>query len=264
MTRFLKPLAVAALVALGSAAQAGIVIDTFQVSQSVLDSTTNSTGVHSAVSGTTSQILGGEREMFVMKMGDAGTDSGIFPLNSLGLAASGGSMTYFSPQATVYGTAYVRWDGTSPSADASNFLTQINSAAGTGLNGIDLTDGASGFNITVTSADAGFPFSLEIYSDTNNWSRVTLLSSGAANYFIPFSAFVFPSPALQTGSNGAANLQSVTALQAIINTGGAAVAGVALDLTVSSAATVPEPGTLALAGLLLTGLAVARRRHNKA
>jgi hypothetical protein len=119
-----------------------------------------------------------------------------------------------------------------------------------------------------------------MYTDANNWTKVSLDASSVTSStisYIPFSAFT--NDAL-CGTYGAApGVNSITcggtgadasnlgALVARLNTGdpnapgGAQNPTIAIDLQLDSVRTVPEPGVLALMGMGLLAAAVAGRRR---
>ena len=110
----------------------------------------------------------------------------------------------------------------------------------------------------VTTADLNFPFTLQAFTNGANWSAVTIYSTGIGSYFIPFGGFV-------TIAGAGADFSNIGALQAIINfdplaAGNGTVQSVDFSIDLVDTA-VPEPGILALVGVSILGLGVARRRR---
>ena len=252
MKKFAKMAVAAAIAGMAVMTQAApVLIDDFSVAgiaNPLQDLTSGNGGVwtNNAVSSNT--ILGGVqggfgfRDMFVDKAQSSGTDG----VTGVRMAVAGGALSY-NQDGGDGGTAKIRWDGVNSTA----ILDAIGLRNG-GASGIDLVNGGNTqFNIQVLSADAGFPIELWAYTDGGNASIVAFTSlAGPNNYFINFTDF-FPIFGL------GADFTNIGALEVIINNGGAITD---LDLRITLAQAVPEPGTMALAGLALLGLGAIRRR----
>lgn len=264
MKTFLKSALAVAVASLSLASQAAILIDDFNSptpgAQLVEDfkSTGLNEGVGAGSSHNHASIFGGQRDIFVVKTGGAeSSNQGVTAIVENGVYA-------FSTDANHNGTGILRWDGSNASfgqAAASDAATNLAAAIGSiDKNGVADTDlgASSAFVLNVLSADAGFTFVLQAYSnDGTKMSQLELVSDGIPGIFvIPFSAFSqLPGSQCEGGVlSGCADFTKISALQAIVNTTGQADLDLSLDIV-----EVPEPGILALAGLGLLGVGVSRR-----
>lgn len=257
MTKFLKHVIAVAAATLAFGANAQLVIDDFNINQVAIDDTSsNGVGLWSQMNGPAANILGGQRDLYVTKVGNAADDA-----NGDRVRASvAGGLYRFSTDSGQNGFGIIRWDGVNAlPADATNAgagaVTNLNA---TGLGGVDLASQGAGFKITVPTADLGFPFSIQVYTDASNYTTLSLFSPGPGVYNITFADILNFGVSVGTG----ADFSNVGAIQAIVNVGGL-VTDVDFQIDIAQL-NLPEPTTLALVGLTLLGVGVARRRSTAA
>lgn len=253
----LKPivsgLAMAGLLSAGISAQAAV-IDDFSTDQTFLeDDTLADGGVSSSVVGP--GIIGGERDLFVELL--ASPD----PANSnVSFGVSANRLSYNSDP-EVDSTGEVQWDG----VDGSPNLAF-------GLGNIDLSAAGNAFKVDVIFSDADFFFDVGAWTDgTNEFSVIRLqaiATTTGASFTIPFTAFsncAATNVTCGSGDTTPVDFSMLNAINLVVNPLGAGTASqrLAIDFTIDSITTVPEPATLALFGAGLLGIGAATRRQRK-
>lgn len=273
MKNFTKFALTALIAGMTMAAQASVVIDDFDVNQGVgqlSDSSADGSGVYNSVTGPTSSILGGERDMFISALTADGFGAGV------STNVSGGLLKY-STDTGASGRSILKWDGVNGVAGVStgsevDYLATLNP---TGLGGLNLAASGSGFKIKVKESDLGFDFAITVYTDATHWTTL-VLSSEAHHNFLPdntpidFADFfgaanevgtILSSGALRfTGTGGSADMSSVGAILATINFTGSEAE---IDLQIGDVRTVPEPTSIALFGAALLAMGAVRRRKTE-
>lgn len=268
MKKHLLAVAIAGAALMASAGAQAAVVDLFSTDQASLNNYTDGTVIGSQVSSFGGDILGNYRDLQAYQI-----SGGVSGVAGTSIAVASGNL-YFSTDASVNGQGAVMWDG---STAATNTVAGFGIPNYTGLGGIDLTNGGalSAFQLTTIFADQTWWFTLYMYTDATHWTSVQLESTPVAtptDEIVPFSAFTNgllcgttgAAPGvgdIMCGAGGTADSTNVGALAAILNTGSTLTTSIDLQLT--SATTIPEPGTLALFGVGLLGMGLARRRRRR-
>lgn len=239
--------------AVSASANANLVIDDFSASQGVVS--TSSVGSSAVSTISDASIYGSYRDIWVEKTSPA---SGIGASTSVTAQVSDGAYS-FSAGSNSNGAGHIRWDG----IGVNSFNLGLNL----------LTSGSQG-SIDVYSSDANYPFTIKLFTSATKYSFLTLAAIGAPApgytkgiaYDLFFGAGDPLKIALETGVDGAVDLENVGAIEIIINDPTYSLPRtqfVDIDTTIDKVALVPEPATIALLGASLIGLAANRRRQKK-
>ena len=232
----LLALAAIAFTAFTAPTHANVVIDSFDVNQSITAPPTT----FGFVDGPTSSIIGGQRDATVSRSGGATSVQFESNLNIPGALL-------FSTNFSASGIAVIQYDG----ADNSSAFNP------TGLGGIDVTQSGVNKGVSITGgADLpGATILFELFTNATQFSSFLFATpvdgSGLTTSFIPFTSFT-----------GTADPTNLGALRVTLTN--PTNADVALQLTAFTPplAIVPEPSALGLvvtAGL--SGLFFTRRRR---
>jgi hypothetical protein len=224
--------------ALGPRAEAIVVIDDFDT-YSFLNVTGPPSGPASLFSSyTTSESIGGERDVFIER---TSANSGAVAMDISGSVLS--QLSYASAPSTS-GNLRLVYDG----------LDGLSALNPTGLGGVDLTQSGVNTGVFLRSAsDLGASITFTVYTDADRFSVVTVPiaadpSFTFMDYYTDFTSF---SPA---GSSGGASFTNVGAITLELN-GSTAGTDVSIQTVVAS---VPEPGSCFL--IFAAGMALLLRR----
>jgi len=222
----------AALLGLSQTAVSQTFIDEFTVFQSATDITLGD-GAVSDGTATGPSILGGQRDIGAEAL-TSGGDTKIEVIISSGFL-------FLNNNTLTTGIGTVQWDG----SDQSIALVPD------GLGGIDLTKGgtATALEFTAIHADLASEFTIEAYSDANNFTKVEMVFpqvelGSPVTFTIPFADLENPA---QCGTSGVTcgpgaqpvDFSSLGALQIRFNSGATPI--VALDHTIGPISLVEEP-----------------------
>ncbi len=263
----IKSMALAALLAVGGAAQANVVDLFTDPPGGQITNWTKAEGIVTKVTEAGSYpntILGGYRDIVLQITNTTG--SGQF---ATAYAAVSGGIFDLSTAANVTAIARVQWDGADNSAALNT--TGLNHANLIQQAGCPVT-GCDKFIADVSFADQQFQYQIGVYDMTGNYSVLTSVAPGGIVTDTPID-FPFAWWGLAAGNHtvdgvtfnisrsvGDVNFADIGAMEFVVNSDGQTIS---VDLTlggVTKTGDVPEPASIALAGLALLGIAAARRR----
>lgn len=278
--KFLKKtiVSVAALAAVGFAAtaHAGVIIDVFTqpLAGQIVDTNAATAASNVNQAGPLgASVLGGWRDMSVVKTtGNALQNATAFVFDG---------KLEISNDNNVRSTTVITWDGSNVAGlNGASVLT-------TGLGGADLTFGGTASEVVadVFTADLGFNYKIRLWDMDGSAATLAAGVQFGINGIVPsllahydFAWFNLPNGTYCDGASAPpACSNPLTQLDFTITRGGnmgaidftkigavqlefsATVA--AVDLSLGSIRTVPEPGALALVGMALLGVGAASRRR---
>jgi hypothetical protein len=269
--------ALVAALGFGTAAQAGVIIDLFTdpaVGQSVATSTIGAPV--SNQSGAFPSIVGGYRDLSIQKTFD---NVGLATDGESKLTAGGGVLQLDNATGNK-SIGVVTWDGVNNAGPGGTAVNTL------GLGGVDMTvGGADRFLADIIAADLGFDYKITVWDMDGDKSVLSASvqfavqpGDGVSSDFL-FSWFNLASGSYCDGAPSGPPPTCADPLNdlafSIAHTGGAIdftrigafqfeftnPSLISVDFGIGTIETVPEPGSLALAGVALLGVALAGRRR---
>lgn len=260
LKKTLVAVAATAMLSIGSVAHAGITIDLFDgpaqaVTTSTLGATVNNQSAANA------NVVGLYRDLSITKNFDnvGSVDAGESSL------ASGGGVLQLDNATGNESVGVITWDGINDAGAAGAFVDT------TGLGGLDLTfGGANALLASIVAADLGFDYKIRVWDMAGNVSTLSAavqfpvqpVDGVSADY--QFSWFnladgFYDIAGLQftIAKTGIIDFSEIGALQLELTNADT----ISVDLAIGAIQTIPEPGTLALVGAALFGVAAVGRRR---
>jgi len=245
-------LAAAALLLMGSTgARADFTIDNFQTGSSAVVFGTPAGPKHAGATANGAGIVGSFRDMYTAR---TSSNAGVVASDA-GQSVPG--QFELDTSASTGGYSNLVYDG-SQSSSVPKGPVPLAGINYTGLGGVDLTESGSDIALTFKAASqAGATIDVVVYTDKNNFAQATInVPAGALSPLTQYNLLFASGFAITGGSFSFANVGAVTVT---VTSNGNQVNTTLLGPIVT-AGVVPEPGSFALMGMGLAGLAVYRRR----